>query len=364
MTRRIYCPVPPAAHPEAARIDSQITPWVAQSGMCPLPEHRDKIARTLPAQLTGQILPRAPADRLTLVTRFFVWLFAFDDRHYDDVGTPPDPALITAICARLVRGLDSRTLPRDATAFESSLYEITEHLAVLASTAQLQRWSTAMRGYLSSLVGKAANRYEHITPSLDAYALMRIHSGAVMTTVTLLDVGGGYEVPEADFRLPSVRALTEMCSLLVGWDNDLLSRGKEQQTADRQNLVDVIACEHRIGVAEALDEAITTRNLVLAQFLLLRDRVAPQVNDATRDFLAALSQWIRANLDWSLRTGRYQLSGPVADLVERPPEGDSVRIHPADLASIGCWWQGSSALGAQPAPLGFVQEATNMTAAG
>ncbi|MGF1425768.1 terpene synthase family protein [Kitasatospora sp. LaBMicrA B282] len=339
MTRRIYCPIPPAAHPEADRIDIEITKWMARSGMCPLPEQLDRLTRTLPAQLTGQILPDAPPDRLAVVTRFFAWLFAFDDRHYDDVLTPPAPDRIAATCARLVRVLDTRALPCDATAFENGLHEITEELAALAGPAQLQRWLTAMRAYLFSLVWKAANRCGRITPGLDEYALMRIHGGAVLTTVMLLDVGGGYEVPGADFHRPAVQALAEMCSLLVSWDNDLFSRGKEQHTADRQNLVDVLAAEHRIGVAEALDEAITTRNLVLARFIELRDLVAPEVGEETRGFLDALSQWIRANVDWSLCTDRYRMAGPIADLTAQPPAGESVRTHPASLCSIGCWWR-------------------------
>lgn len=339
MTRRIYCPIPPAVHPEADHIEAQITKWVSQSGMCPLPEHLDKMAQTLPAQLTGQILPAAPADRLTTITQFFAWLFAFDDRHYDDVGAPPDPTRIAATCARLIRVLDTRALPGNATAFEASLHEIAEQLAVLASPAQLQRWITAMRAYLFSLLWKAANRCGRITPGLDEYALMRIHGGAVMTTVMLLDIAGGYEVPAEDFQLPAVQALAEMCSLLVSFDNDLLSRGKEQHTADRQNLVDVVAAEHRIGVDEALDEAITTRNLVLTRFIQLRDHVAPEVGNATREFFTAMSQWIRANLDWSLRTGRYQLIAPITDLTEQPPTGESARTHPAGLYSIGSWWE-------------------------
>ncbi|MCF3104866.1 hypothetical protein IPZ58_25215 [Streptomyces roseoverticillatus] len=339
MTRRIYCPIPPARHPEAEQIETEIIKWASQSGMCPRPEHMDKMAGTLPAHLTGQILPGAPAGRLVTITKFFAWLFAFDDSHYDEVVTPPDPARMAATCARLVRVLETRTLPRDATAFESGLHEITQQLTALAGPDQIRRWLTAMRAYLFSLMWKTANRCSHVTPGLDAYALMRIHGGAVMTTVTLLDVGDGYEVPPEDFRLPALQALTEMCSLLVSWDNDLLSRAKEQHTSDRQNLIDVLAAEHHIGMEEALDEAIAVRNLLLARFIELRDRTAPLTGSTTHRYLASMSQWIRANLDWSLTTCRYRLTGPVTELTDQPSAAESLRTHPSSLFSIGNWWQ-------------------------
>ncbi|MFF7725713.1 hypothetical protein [Streptomyces sp. NPDC008001] len=339
MTRPIYCPIPPATHPEAAQVETEIIKWASRSGMCPRPEHLDKLAGTLPAGLTGQILPGAPTDRLVTIARFFAWLFVFDDRHYDEVVTPPNPARMAATCARLVRVLETRALPPDATAFESVLHEITHQLTALAGPAQFRRWLTAMRAYLFSLVWKASNRCSHVTPGLDEYALMRIHGGAVMTTVTLLDVGGGYEVPEEDFLLPALQALTEMCSLLVGWDNDLLSRAKEQHTSDRQNLVDVLAAEYRIGMDEALDEAIALRNLLLARFMELRDRTASLTGSSTRRYLTSMSQWIRANLDWSLSTCRYQLAGPLAEITEQPPLAEGTRTHPSRLFSIGNWWQ-------------------------
>jgi hypothetical protein len=152
-----------------------------------------------------------------------------------------------------------------------------------------------------------------------------------------LDIAEGYAVPDAEMQRPDVRALTEIACAMVGLDNDIASYHKEHQRSDsRLNLVDVIAHERGVQPADALPEAVAYRDAVLARYLELLPEVDPQVGAAARRYLGGLSAWIRGNLDWSMRTPRYQRGGRETVQVVDVPRFHAGEFVPPD--GVAWWW--------------------------
>jgi hypothetical protein len=193
-----------------------------------------------------------------------------------------------------------------------------------------------MKAYLGYQVWEASHRSTNRMPTIDEYAVARIRNGAMEVSCACLEVAEGYEAPFNETEGPDVRALTEMASALVGYDNDIASYYKEHSRSDcKLNLVDVIAHEREQTPDEALPEAIAFRDAVMALYLQLCQRVEPVVSDATRRYMSGLSAWIRGNLDWSMNSARYRRpGGPTVQV-----SSELTRPLPAFTPPPGvAWW--------------------------
>jgi hypothetical protein len=341
----LWCPIPAARHPQAGIVTDQMNVWLEASDMYWSDAQRRRLLRVDVGDLTGRVLSRAPEERLLAVSYYFAWLFAFDDGHYDEVEScePAQQAEIVSRLLRIVETPNGHKLARSP--YERSLAEVAQRLSDISSPHQFDRWIQALRAYLFCLVWKTANRAARIVPALNDYTTMRIDGGAVRSTIMLIDIGAGYVLPDRVFHLPAVRALIEMTSTMVCWDNDLQSHHKEAVgTADRLNLIDVLMNEHGYGPDKALSEAVAMRDRVLRLFLHLRERVAANADDTLLRYLDSLASWIRANLDWGNLTDRYlrpsRPSVPPACLPEHVsdrPTGN-LRPDPLPISSIAWWW--------------------------
>jgi hypothetical protein len=221
-----------------------------------------------------------------------------------------------------------------------ALCDLRARLDTLATPVQVARWVGALCRYFWYQAWEASHRARRTVPTMDAYLVARITNGAMPPSVMSLDIASGFEVPAAEMEQPPLRALSEMCCALVGFDNDIMSHWKETlRSGDGLNLIDVMAASTGRAPRAVLPDAVTLRDRVLACYLRLRERSWPGLSEAGRRYVALLDRWIRGNLDWSLRTPRYASPGRPADLpgaiAARPTTTDPA---PLPWPGVSWWW--------------------------
>jgi hypothetical protein len=215
-----------------------------------------------------------------------------------------------------------------------ALRDIRLRLGAMATDRQLVRWVEALRGYFHHQLWETANSVSGTTPSLDDYAQLRLANGAMPCSIALLDVAAGDELAQDVLDRPDIRALVEMTSLLVGWDNDIFSVSKELQRSDNgHNLMTVLA--RGANPLDSLPLAVLYRDAVMRRFLFVRATALSTADETTTRFLENLGNWVHANIVFSLSTSRYRTIAPiVAGCAHDKPAAEPVRVP----TTVSWWW--------------------------
>jgi hypothetical protein len=326
---------------QAEQINESTIQW---SGDHHLPQddvQAERIARLRPGILAARVVAEGEFERVALFADYHTWLFAFDDAYCDEGALGRKPGELAAFVAGLVRVAEAPACALlRGNRFAEALRDIRVRLGQVATPVQVGRWVDGVRTYLSCQVWEATNRAHGIVPTLDDYALMRMHNGAMTSSIMLLDVVGSYEVPAAEMVRQRLCALVEMTSVLVGWDNDIYSHHKETlRFGDGQNLLDVLMRQNQCSLGTALADAIDLRDRIMMLFLALQAAEEAGGNAQVRSFVGALGTWVRANLEFS-RTcdryiGGYAIETAPSACTSVPPVLDP---GPIPVDSLSWWW--------------------------
>jgi len=339
---RLYCPIPDLVHDRALDLNVSTMAWVQRLGLYRDEEQYKRLVRLQPGLLAARVVPDGDFAAMGVFVDFHTWLFALDDAYCDEGELGRKPGELATLFAKLVRAAEVPSVPILAgNPFSESLRDIRTRLGACATDVQIGRWVEAVRTYLSHQIWEAANRVQGVVPTLEEYALMRIHNGAMKSSIMLLDVAGAYEVPAAEMETAEVRALVEMCATLVGWDNDIYSHRKETlRCGDGQNLLDVLVRENMYSLHEAMADAASMRDRIMVQFLRLRALVLDGGSEPVRRFVGSLGSWVRANLEFSRTSDRY-VGVDGMDEVERActdSRPDALAEGPVPITPFEWWW--------------------------
>ena len=161
--------------------------------------------------------------------------------------------------------------------------------------------------YFEASVWEADNRRRHRLPDLQTYLRLRDLTGAVKTCFDVYEVTQGTTLP-IDARYDStLMRMMRLANRAICWANDLFSVEKELEQGDFHNLVVVLQYDVGLRPRDAVQEAVrmhddAVRSFECCEQRMIQNGISPEVER----FVAALKGWMRANLDWSSETGRYE----------------------------------------------------------
>lgn len=339
---QLYCPIPDLVHDRARELNVSTIAWVERLGLYRDLDQYQRLVRLKPGLLAARVVPDGDFAAMRVFVDFHTWLFALDDAYCDEGDLGRKPGELATLFAKLVRAAEAPSVPILAdNPFSESLRDIRIRLSACANDVQIGRWVEAVRTYLSHQIWEAANRVQGVVPTLEEYALMRIHNGAMKSSIMLLDVAGAYQVPATDMETDEMRAMVEMCATLVGWDNDIYSYRKETlRCGDGQNLLDVLMRERMYSLPEAMADAAAMRDRIMLQFLRLRTVMLDSGSEPVRRFVGSLGSWVRANLEFSRTSDRY-IGVDGMDAVERActdSRPEQLAKGPIPITSFEWWW--------------------------
>jgi 2-methylisoborneol synthase len=314
---------PPLYAPATARVDERLgevvndrlVAWAREVGI--YADQLDKFRRTGFGRLA--MLTHADTDdpdMLLVAARMNAAWWAADDYYADETSLGATP---TELPPRLALVMSAMDPPPPAGPYTRQLEEAIEadpvlvalrsavsYLTERATPAQVMRaCGTTFQMYVS-WAAYAAWRYLETLPRVWRYLAARQHD-SFYTSMTLIDVVGGYELPASMFaerRFHQALMQAGTASVIV---NDLHSVARE--AADElpdSNLVLLIAAEENIPIRDATVRAVGLHNDFVHGFEASQRELMAVPSPELHRFLRGAQAWMAGGIEWHGSSDRYR----------------------------------------------------------
>jgi 2-methylisoborneol synthase len=308
----LYCPGPERIDQSlAAEVDARLRPWARDRGF-----GDDALDKAAFGRLATLAHPDTDdPDALLIAAQLNASWWAADDYYADDTALGAVPARLPARLTLAMSAMDpvpntgDLTPPlRDALQddlvlrmFDSAVAHLRRH----ATPAQVQRICYSTFAMFVSWTAYAAWRETGEHPPAWEYLAAR-HHDSFYTSMTLIDVVGGYEVPAGLFYEPRVRRAAMQAGTASVIVNDLHSVAKD--AADEKpvcNLVLLIAADRACSVEEATEISVALHNDLVRDFENSHRELATIPSPELQRFLRGLRAWMGGGFEWHATNPRY-----------------------------------------------------------
>jgi 2-methylisoborneol synthase len=298
-----------------AAVNERLVAWASEVGI-----YADQLDKFRDAGF-GQLVMLAHADTddvdmLMIAARMNAAWWAADDYYADETSLGATP---TELPPRLALVMSAMDPPPPAGDYTRQLEEVitadpvlvalrsaTGYLTEQASPAQVMRaCNTTFQMYVS-WTAYAAWRYLEKLPPVWRYLAARQHD-SFYTSMTLIDVVGGYELPPSlfyDKRFHRGLMQAGTAAVIV---NDLHSVAKE--AADElpdSNVVLLIAAEEDIPIRAATERAVEMHNDFVRGFEESQRELSAIPSGALQRFLRGAQAWMAGGFEWHSTSDRYK----------------------------------------------------------
>jgi 2-methylisoborneol synthase len=314
----LYCPLTVRVDEALGEeVDDRLVEWAEGIGL-----HEGRIEQFRKAGF-GRLAMLTHADlddpdRVFLAAQMNAAWWACDDYYADETDLGADPALLAGRLALCMSAMDA---PPPADEFTAELDErlgadpvlvglatAREHVAMHSTPSQLAR--TNMTSFQMWVSWNAYGAWRQSGEPVEAwrYLAARQHD-SFYTSMVLIDICGGYEVPANLFYEHRVHRAAMRAGTAAVIVNDLYSAIHESKDdLPDCNLVLLVAAERGCSLPEAAERAVTLHNDVVAAFEAdcheLRSLGSPEL----QQFLWGLGAWLGGGFEWHAGSGRYSLT--------------------------------------------------------
>nr|WP_042177826.1 hypothetical protein [Kibdelosporangium sp. MJ126-NF4]CEL12793.1 Pentalenene synthase (PS) (Sesquiterpene synthase) (Sesquiterpene cyclase) [Kibdelosporangium sp. MJ126-NF4]CTQ98479.1 Pentalenene synthase (EC 4.2.3.7) (PS) (Sesquiterpene synthase) (Sesquiterpene cyclase) [Kibdelosporangium sp. MJ126-NF4] len=338
----LYCPVPPVDPLGGKVLNERSFRWFRALGLA----RGQWLAETeaaCPMDLLAMACPEGVPERMRVVADLWLWEYAFDDHFFDAGEFDGDP---TSAATLLMPHAYLLECPRYATpapgSWEAAMLDVRTRMAACGPGTQLDRWSAIRRDLLLALIFEAAARQRGEYLSLRDTIRLRMDTTGALSYLNMIGFLHGYELSAAELAWPETVAATHACSAVLSLDNDLFSYDREKvvEPSVLMNAVETVAVHARLPATLAAQRVVELRNRIMRLLVRLTETLSRSGSAELAHYAKNMTQWVRANLDWSLATHRYVSYRPDADATF------AVHLHltetaapsPAADTSTSIWW--------------------------
>jgi hypothetical protein len=312
----LLCPMESIVGADVDDVHERSMEWASSIGLAPTDRVRTRLDQWRFGELASRAYPHATVDDRVLITGWLMYVAVLDDL-YDARPASELPAVraeFRAINAYLHGGRFPRMRfwRRDGRAGASPTAPLTMALGDLWGRTSEQmpgswqaRFGYSMATFLDGVGTEAKYRAASRLPSLDEYLQLRRATSACGLLFDFIQLGTHEPLADAVHFHPSVEALRTTACDVVAWINDLASMAKEQAAGADHNLVLVL--RRTGGLSTPLARAVATDMVNDGIRRLWYDADAlPDLGASLTDYVQGFKYWVRANIDWSAESGRYQ----------------------------------------------------------
>ncbi|KAA2261118.1 terpene synthase [Solihabitans fulvus] len=311
----LYCPITERTDDSlGVVVDERLVAWGEECGF-----EEDELDQLRAARF-GQLVTLAhpdcdDPDRLLISAKLNAAWWAADDLYADDtaLGAVPaelPPRLSLAMAAmdpvppmgEFTRELDE-TLANDRVLV--ALRSGVDHLSRYGTPAQVQRVCYSTFAMFVSWTAYAAWKHADKSPPAWEYLAARQHD-SFYTSMTLIDVLGGYELDANVFYEPRVRSAAIQAGTAAVLVNDLHSVTKD--LADENppcNMVLQIAADRGCSIEEATEITVGLHNDVVRDFQAAHRDLQAVPSVELQRFLRGLRSWMGGSFEWHSTNPRY-----------------------------------------------------------
>jgi hypothetical protein len=304
----LSCPFPSAINRHAAQAQQNTMVWVRRLDLLQRDVAYQRLNRLEYGMLMARAYPTASLETLQLATDWSTWLFLLDDQ-CDETGIGHAPEQLAELHARLLQVLRDVPPHPQAEPLVHSLWDLHVRLQALATEDWLRRFSGSVTHYFTANVWEATNRRQGTIPDAASYCAMRPFTSAVYPCLLLIELAEHIHLPPEVYDHPDVQRLLLMTNNVISWSNDMLSLEKELRQGDMHNLAIILSHEQKLPLQEAVDRVGALHDAEVRAFIALAAYLptfGPALDADLLRYVAGMRFWMRANLDWSIVTARYQ----------------------------------------------------------
>ncbi|MDH6578842.1 hypothetical protein [Kitasatospora sp. MAP5-34] len=344
-----YCPITPAIHPDAARLEQRAIAWVDAFGLYENETDRAWGIATHSTDFSCRLIPDGDEEKLLLFILWNHWAFALDDTVHDTGSVSATTARVVDFNSRVARCLETPGAallgPGPLT---TALDDLVTRTRAATTPVELRLVADGLRDWLFGAAWQSGNTERGIMPGLADYVAMRPSINGTRFSLAWSMLARGIEVPPEELYSDGVQALTDVAGFVVSCDNDLFSYAKEDdQEALEQNLVNVLAHERGCSPQEALADAVAVRDRTMGLFLRLREQLAASAGPELLRYLEALGHYIVGCVQWMNTAPRYAsprnrhplpVPGATWGITWRDTPTDP-STDPLPVPAAAWWWQ-------------------------
>ncbi|KAA9163636.1 terpene synthase [Amycolatopsis acidicola] len=312
----LYCPVTERINePLAEEVDRRLVAWAVECGFDE--EEAAKLGKTGFGRLVMLAHPDCEdPDRLLISAKLNAAWWAADDLYSDDTALGAVPEKLSS---RLMLAMAAMDPVPPAGEFSVELDEKLEgdkvlvalrsgvdHLRRYGTPAQVQRVNFATFTMFVSWNAYAAWQHNEESPPAWEYLAARQHD-SFYTSMTLIDVLGGYELTANLFFEPKVRRAAILAGTTAVLVNDLHSVAKD--LADENppaNMVLQVAGDRGCSIEEATEITVALHNDLVRDFQSTHESLLAVASPELQRFLRGLRAWMGGGLEWHSTSPRYK----------------------------------------------------------
>ncbi|KPA88989.1 terpene synthase family protein [Pseudomonas sp. RHF3.3-3] len=298
----------------AGALDQRLVAWLQQAGFA------DSTVTAVRRMSLGRFVASSYAsgddlDRLLLCAQLNAAWWMADDYYTDDSSLGAQPEHLSERLSRAMAAMSPLAPVADYTRqLEAqwtsdpvlmALRSATDHLRQRASPTQVGRVCHTAFGMFMSWTVYGEWKRRGVCPSTREYLATR-QFDSFYTSLILIDIAGGYELPPNVFYDPRVRQALFQAGLAAVIVNDLYSARKEAADGvPMGNLVLVMAAEHRCSHSEAVAMAVALHNNLTRDFEVACRGLANEPSVELQRYLQEVRAWMGGSLAWHDWCPRY-----------------------------------------------------------
>lgn len=323
-----YVPYPARLNPHVEEARQHTKGWARAIGMLEgsgIWEEKDLDSHDY-ALLCAYTHPDCPAEALSLVTDWYVWVFFFDDHFLELFKRTPDRAGGKRYLDRLPAFMPMERgapTPEPENPVEAGLADLWARTVPAMSDGWRARFAESTRNLLNESLWELANINEGRIANPVEYIEMRRKVGGAPWSAGLVEYAAGAEVPDAVAGERALRVLRDAFSDAVHLRNDLFSYQREVED-EGENSNGVLVLEHFLGcstqeAAESVNDLLTSRlqqfeNTALTELgpLCSERALDPAQTAAVLAYVKGLQDWQSGGHEWHMRSSRYMNGGGAA----------------------------------------------------
>ncbi len=311
----LYCPLPERIDQRLAdEVDARLRSWAGDRGFSG--HELDALGKAAFGRLVTLAHPDTDdPDALLVAAQLNAAWWAADDYYADDTALGAVPARLPQRLTLAMSAMDAIPPTGDLTpplreAHEGDLVlrmleSAVAHLSRHGTPSQVQRACYSTFAMFVSWTAYAAWRETGEDPPAWEYLAARQHD-SFYTSMTLIDVVGGYEVPADLFYEPRVRRASMRAGTASVVVNDLFSVAKD--AADEKpvcNLVLLTAADRGCSVEEATEITVALHNDLVRDFEAGHRELAAIPSPELQRYLRGLRAWMGGGFEWHAGHPRY-----------------------------------------------------------
>nr|QKW93766.1 terpene cyclase [Vitiosangium cumulatum] len=306
---KLYCPFPQELNPLMNDIEGEaLERWAKYLGVHAKHSVFRKLQRSHFPVLLGRCHPGASKEGIRAALDFLIWNFSWDDQV--DVGDVP--AEWVRQQSEMALAVLKGAIPyHDAPPLLWLLASIRDRIAERMPAEWMERFIHSCHCYFKGTIWEAEVRSQRVCLDVDTYIELRRLSVGTYMGFTQVEAIEGFLLPESVLSHPAIAELIQTATDVIAWANDLFSLAQDLKDDFHPNLVFSIQKQHGLTLQAAIDRAVEMHDAAVRRFIELEANLPSfgehDANVAT--LVTGVRRWIRANVDWSIQTGRYEEGG-------------------------------------------------------